>query len=154
MSHPTAIRYSDLLRVDRLDDGRRELVRPLEIGLGEDLAVDHPCFPTEDRGEGRGPETVAVVPRGFRTDFSSIPGLARWLYRFSKVDLAGVVHDLAYRVGVDRRVADSMWRIVAESGRTRVGPLRGWLAWAGLRIGAWPAYQPTGDPLVHRDDAI
>jgi hypothetical protein len=145
----TARRVSDLLRVDRLDDGRRRLVRDLVIDLG--AALDLPDDAYSGFTRSRAGTTVVTVPEKFVTDFSSIPGFARFLYRFDAVDLAGCCHDLAYRVGVPRDVADEIWRIVATSGRRRVGNVRGWLGWAGLRVGAGLSYRPTGDPLVTRD---
>lgn len=140
----TAQRVSDLLRVDRLDDGRRRLVRPLVIDLGVDLGLGEGDFAGFELEAGA---TRVTVPTGFITDFSSVPAGARWLYRFDAVDLAGCCHDLAYRVGVPRDVADRVWKIIATSGRRRVGRVRGWLGWMGLRVGGGFAYRPTGDPM-------
>jgi hypothetical protein len=135
---------SDVLRVDRLETGDRRLVRDLVIDLGAamDEAVGYPGFTGSTRGA-----TLVTVPQGFETDFSSVPPPARVLYRFDSVDLAGCCHDLAYRVGVPRRAADEIWRIVATSGERRVSPFRGRLGWLGLRVGGWLAYKPTGDPM-------
>lgn len=85
--------------------------------------------------------TVITVPRGFVTDFSSIPPFARVLYRFDSVDLAGCCHDRAYYVGVPRDVADEIWRLVAMSGERAVGRWRARLGWLALRLGGWPAYR-------------
>jgi len=142
----TARRVSDLLRVDRLDDGRRRLVRDLVIDLGVTLEIGDDEYPAFTRSQAG--TTVVTVPEGFITDFSSIPPFARAFYRFDSVDLAGCCHDLAYRVGVPRPLADRIWEIVATSGRRRVGRVRGWLGWLGLRAGGWVGYKPTGDPLV------
>lgn len=143
----TAKRISDLMRVDRLDTGDRRLVRDLVIDLGIDLGLgnaDYPCFTMAAEGSS----TIVTVPAGFETDFSSIPSLARALYRFDSVDLAGCCHDLAYRVGIPRDVADEIWRIVGTSGTRRVGRIRGRLGWLGLRLFASFAYNPTGDPMT------
>jgi len=134
-----ATRVSDLMRVDRLDDGCRRLVRDLVIDLGVDLGLGndrHKGFSVSAAGTTR-----VTVHEGFVTDFSSVPGLARALYRFDAVDLAGCCHDLAYSVGVERGVADRVWQIVATSGTRKVGRVRGWLGWLGLRVGGLWAYR-------------
>ncbi len=145
----TARRISDLLRVDRLDDGKRRLVRDLVIDLGVALEIDHDAHSGFARSTAG--TTVVTVPEGFVTDFSSIPCFARVFYRFDAVDLAGCCHDLAYRVGIPREAADRTWQIVATSGRRRVGRLRGWLGHAALRVFGGLAYRPTGDPLERPD---
>ena len=145
----TARRVSDLLRVDRLDDGNRRLVRDLVIDLGVTLDIPDDEYPGFTRSQAG--TTVVTVPEKFVTDFSSIPGFARILYRFDAVDLAGCCHDLAYRLGVPRPIADKIWVIVATSGRRRVGRVRGWLGWLGLRLGGGIGYHPTNDPLTPPD---
>ncbi len=143
---PKAQRISDPLRVDRLDSGNRRLVRDLVIDLCVDLGLgggQYPGFTMSDDGS----TTIVTVPAGFETDFSSIPSLARPIFRFDSVDLAGCCHDLAYRVGVPRDVADKIWLIVATSGERRVGRIRGRLGWLALRLFGKFAYKPTGDPM-------
>lgn len=139
----TARRVSEFLRVDRLDNGQRKLVRDLVIDLGVTLDLgrdDYEGFTRSQAGT-----TVVTVPEGFETDFSSIPFFARALYRFDSVDLAGCCHDRAYRVGVPRQAADRVWEIIATSGRRRVGKVRGWLGWLGLRVGGGFAYRSKRD---------
>lgn len=85
--------------------------------------------------------TRVIVPSCFVTDFSSIPAFARALYRCSTVDLAGVCHDGAYRMGVDRKTADRCWEIVATSGDTCVGATQGRLGYQALRLGGRWAYR-------------
>ncbi len=126
------------LRVDRLSSGERRLVRDLEIDLGVDIGIaagKHQGFDVVDGS------TRVTVPSCFVTDFSSIPAFARVLYRFSTVDLAGVCHDWAYRMGVDRKTADRCWRIVATSGTACVGPTQGRLGYLALRLGGRWAYR-------------
>ena len=105
------------LRVERLPDGRRVLL--------EDLVV---------RIDGR----TITVPAGFTTDYSSIPWLARPLVRWSKVDIAGVVHDYLVRPGsqMRRRDADKIWYLLAQCGEHAANEMQAWLGWLGLRIGA------------------
>jgi len=116
----------------------------IDLGVDVGLGTEYLCFTMSDSGA----TTVVTVPEGFETDYSSIPALARPLYRFDSVDLAGCCHDLAYRVGIPRDTADRIWRIVAGSGDRHVGKTRGWLGWVALRLFAGFAYKPTGDPMT------
>lgn len=130
--------HGSFLRVDRLESGRRRLVRDLAIDLGIDVGIP--------AGQHRGFDVVdgttrITVPHCFVTDFSSIPAFARSLYRFSSVDLAGVCHDWAYRMGVDRKRADRCWEIVATSGQARVSTALGRLGYLSLRAGGRWAYR-------------
>lgn len=142
----TARRVSDLLRVDRLDNGKRRLVRDLVIDLGEDVGLGDDRYRGFSLSSEPNGGTRVTVHAGFETDFSSVPAFARALYRFDSVDLAGCCHDLAYRVQVPRPVADRVWEIVATSGTRRVGRVRGFLGWAGLRLGGRWAYNRYSDP--------
>lgn len=112
------------LQTERIPDGTRRLLRDLTLRVGED---------------------TITVPAGFVTDYSSIPWFGRWLVRWSKVDVAGVVHDYLYQVGgMSRKRADDIWRIVAMSGAHHASPAQAWLAWTALRLGAsgaWARYR-------------
>jgi hypothetical protein len=133
-----ATRFSGPLQVERLDNGDRKLLRDLVIDLGVDLGLgDGELEGFSVSADG----TRVTVPKGFTTDFSSIPAFARALYRFDSVDLAGCCHDYAYYVGVPRPEADEIWRLVAISGTRRVSRFRGRLGWIALRLGGWPAYR-------------
>ena len=127
-----------LLRVDRLPSGQRRLVRDLEFDLGDDVDIPAGRYRGFDVVGG---STRVLVPHCFVTDFSSIPPFARPFYRFSSVDLAGVCHDWAYRMGVDRKQADRCWRIVATSGEARIGSTAGRLGYMALRLFGWWAYR-------------
>jgi hypothetical protein len=108
------------LRTERMKDGRRSLLRDLEAKV-----------------EG---ETI-VVPEGSVTDFSSIPWFGRFLVRWSRVDLAGVVHDRLYQDGNrSRAYADRVWRLVARAGERRANALQAWIGWFALRVGGWMAW--------------
>ena len=123
----------------RTPEGRRVLLEPLVVDLGvlEFSLHEFPSVAMSEMGA-----TVITVPAGFDTDFSSIPVALAWvLGDWRKYDLAGVVHDWLYRIGADRLVADRVWRRVARSGDFAVGPVRGFLGWAGLRVGGWVAYR-------------
>lgn len=133
------IQNNQRLQTERQDDGDRKLLRDLHLKID---GVDY------------------IIPAGFKTDFSSIPRLGRWLVKWSKVDIAGVVHDWLYRdkyrnygfdsvfyllpfVGDDneghiaRREADWVWYLVALSGEHGANPLQAALGWMGLRLGGW-----------------
>jgi len=104
------------LRTQRLDDGRRVLLAD---------------FSVEVYG------MVINVPAGTETDYSSIPSLASWIVRWSKVDIAGVVHDWLYRYPLDltRKEIDHIWYLLALQGGATETQAR--LCYLGLRIGGW-----------------
>jgi len=116
------VSHESRLRTERLADGRRKLL-------------------TELTREACG--VKIVVPKGFSSDYSSIPALARFIVRWSKVDVAGVVHDWCYHVGLQddsgkpsKTLSDLIWREIAQRGESRANPLQAWVCWAGLRIDA------------------
>ena len=85
-----------------------------------------------------------TVADGFETDFSSIPALARSFIDWSRVDIAGVVHDFLYwcpQECIDRKRADVIWREIAGAGERHANWLQRWLGWADLRIGGWWAFR-------------
>ena len=116
-----------LLQTERLANGHRKLLRPLIVEI-----------------EG----FVVEVPGATTTDYSSIPWYGRFLVRWSKVDIAGVVHDHLYQeVRGSRQHADEIWRLVAASGESEETRLTGWKA----RLG-WLALRGFGG-LAYRDHA-
>ena len=114
------------LRTDRLPTGRREILRELIV-----------CADGTDW----------VIPTGTKTDFSSIPAIGRSLVRWSRVDIAGVVHDWLYLTGqVSRARADRVWRLVAQKGQHSANSFQAWIAWMALRgYGgiAWAGHRRT-----------
>ena len=117
MADPDSV--PDPLEVKRLDDGRRELLKPLSrVVYGREVCVH----------------------AGFVTDFSSDPiGLLDW----SKVDVAGVVHDYLYnpcsddddgKPTVSRWRADCIWFKIATSGKWQSSPITAALGWVGMRV--------------------
>lgn len=128
------------LRVERMDNGKRILLRPLIVDLGQVVPgiSDYAKL-------SRKKTQVITVPTGFDTDYSSIPRFARSIMgRWDKHDIAGIVHDWLYRVGAPRDAADTVWRIVATSGDRHVNRLQGFLGWLGLRVGAGAVYKRIG----------
>jgi len=111
----------DPLETRRLPKGKRELLRDFEVTF-----------------EAR----KIIVPKGFVTDYSSIPWFGRWLVRWSTVDVAGVVHDYLYQTQTTARGdADRIWRKIAGSGSVYASFLQRWICWLALRIGGWVAYR-------------
>lgn len=109
------------LRTERLGDGTRKLLCPLDVKV-----------PSIDKDDS--PEAITVTA-GFVTDFSSIPTIFQWFVRWSKVDVAGVVHDWLYAQGyVTRARADEIWRLVAVSGEHRANLLQAYVCWLFLRL--------------------
>ena len=112
------------LRTERLSSGRRKLIRNLVV----ELEVG----------------TTITVPDGFETDFSSIPRFARSFFDWTRVDIAGVVHDFLYwcpQEDIGRKGADAIWREIAGAGERHANWFQRWLGWTGLRVGGWRAFR-------------
>ena len=119
---------SDPLQVERLDQrfGRRLsrclVVRGLTDESGDQITVD----------------------AGFPTDYSSIPAPCRPIVHWSKVDVAGVVHDHLYKAQQrSRRDDDYIWWLLARAGKWRADPIQAWLCWLALRGFGWTS-RPGG----------
>ena len=117
------------LQVERLDDGRRRLLREL-------------------RYEVHGADDPIIVPKGFETDFSSDPiGLLDW----SKVDVAGVVHDYLYQNPEQLRSRwreDVIWFKIARAGKWKTSLFPACLGFLGLVLFGWLFRK--GGHRVHR----
>lgn len=97
-----------------------------------------------------------TVPKGFRTDFASIPRLFAWLIpKNGSHDAAAIVHDYLYRhqplvpspaplrsmQWISRKDADRLFRrIMREIGTNRV---RYNLMYAGVRVGGWISWNKS-----------
>lgn len=123
------------LRVERLSDGRRQLVRDLRVDVSRDV-------------DGK---DIVEVQKDFVTDYSSLPWGTRWLVHWSRVDVAGVVHDYLYRCGAkvpDRYTkaqSDRIWRWIALSGDRRAWLYQAWLGWLALRLFGWWAFRKRNE---------
>lgn len=105
------------LQTERLSDGRRRLLRDLIIEVD-----GHELF----------------IPVDTVTDFSSIPWYGRTIVRWSRVDVAGVVHDWLYLTAHLPRVdADRIWRLVAIAGDHHANSVQAGICWLALRLGGW-----------------
>lgn len=110
------------LQTERLGNGNRKLIRALVVKLNDG--------------------TTITVPDGFETDFSSIPFWARPFLHWSRVDVAGVVHDFLYwcpQQNIDRKRADAIWLEMAGAGERHANWLQCSLGWVGLRLCGWRA---------------
>ena len=115
-----AVLVSENLRTERLSDGTRSLLRELVVEV-DSIEID--------------------VPQGVITDFSTIPWFGRILVRWSRVDIAGVVHDYLYhKQNLTRSRADRIWRLCAVSGEHRAYQFQAWVGWMALRGGGWLAW--------------
>lgn len=104
------------LKVERQSDGTRKLLRKLVVKP-----------PSEN--------SKIKVSKGFITDYSSIPTIFHWIMRWSKVDVAGVVHDWLYRdPSYTRRRADRIWRDMARSGGHSANWLQAYIGWLALVV--------------------
>ena len=117
------------LQVERMPDGRRRLLRDLNLKiLDEKLSI----------------------PGNFETDYSSWP---RYLPgpSFKRIDIAGVVHDALFRWAtwgtggrpVTYSEANRVWQLVARAGDHRESRASWFWAWAGrigLFVASWPVW--------------
>lgn len=123
------------LRVERLPDGRRQLVRDLRVDVSRDVDGND----------------IVEVPKDFVTDYSSLPWGTRWLVHWSRVDVAGVVHDYLYRCGgtmpdtYSKAQSDRIWRWIALSGDRRAWPYQAWIGWFALRLFGWWAFRKRNE---------
>ena len=110
-----------MLQTERRENGKRFLLRDLNLEIEGD---------------------PITIPADTVTDFSSIPWYGRILVRWSKVDIAGVVHDWYYQTGdTSRARADAIWRLVAMAGTYHANAFQAWVGWLALRVGGWIAWR-------------
>jgi hypothetical protein len=98
-------------------------------------------------------DTVFIVPRGFVTDFASVPRIpVAFLLTGDCAHEAAVIHDWLYTTHeVDRAKADAVFREAASIG---TAGWRAWLMWAGVRVGGgkpWEAAGQVQPPSVEQE---
>lgn len=117
------------LWTERLPNGHRLLLRPLVVKV-----------------DGQ----TITVPAGFITDYSSVPWVARSFVHWSKIDVAGVVHDWLYVNGsMTRPAADKIWKKIALCGDHSVNGLQAWGGYRAIRaFGSrpWDHYRQLNKP--------
>ena len=126
MKHHTCLK-SEPLQTERLKTGRRMLLRDLIV-----------CADGTDW----------EIPKDTETDFSSIPSIGRAIIKWSRVDIAGVVHDWLYAEGdkTSRARADRIWRLVAMAGDHHANAFQAWIGYLALRgygAIAWAGHRKT-----------
>lgn len=87
---------------------------------------------------------VIVVPKGFVTDFASVPRIPLAFWAAGGIgQKAAVVHDHLYTThDVDRATADRVFReALSASG---IAGWRAWLMYAGVRVGGSGAWDAPG----------
>ena len=127
------------LMVKRLPRGDRRLIAPLRVtGLRTRLPG------AVKANGGKVTQGTVFVDAGFVTDYSSIPTKLHGFVRWSRVDIAGVVHDFLYRnTDCPRIEADAIWREVAQSGEHCASWFQAWVAWVMLcGFGGWSKPYP------------
>ncbi len=111
----------NMMQTERREDRKRRLLRDLIVEIEGDRIT---------------------IPADTVTDFSSIPWYGRILVRWSKVDIAGVVHDWFYQTGATSRArADEIWRLMAMAGKHHANAVQAWIGWLALRLGGWLAWR-------------
>ena len=139
---PSRVDPSTPLIVKRLNNGRRLLLRDLRVNIAK---------------EGSG-EVWFEVPKGFDTDYSSLSWFGRPIVHWSKVDVAGVVHDYVYtRAGADaakqqgfsgRLALDNIWYRIAIAGRHGASPWQAGICRFFIRMfGCFSYLKRRGTPL-------
>ena len=138
------------LRTKRLESGRRKLISPLKRKVCSSSFSTQKVEVYAEGGRVDLSSGEIVVPRGFDTDFSSIPTPLHWIVRWSRVDIAGVVHDFLYReTNAPRDDADRVWWELALSGQHSANWYQARICWLMLRgFGGWA--RPKDRPRDHR----
>ncbi len=100
---------------------------------------------------------IILVPKGFTTDFTSVPRGLRCLLPPDESAPAAVIHDFLYkqghlaRVPITRAQADRVYREFLQLyGQSR---WQCWALYAGLRLGGgrtWNHYRAIDSLLTHR----
>jgi len=84
-----------------------------------------------------------VVPKGFVTDFASVPRLP-FIYWFTggTADAPAVLHDWFYRTNTEDITRKTTDALLAEAMDARgYWRVRTWSMWAGVRIGGYWSYE-------------
>jgi hypothetical protein len=78
---------------------------------------------------------LGVVPKGYVTNFASIPGFAKWWLDNddSRISFPSILHDWFYSQGFNRAFADRWLRELMIECGARV--TMAWVVWLSVRIG-------------------
>lgn len=116
--------FTDVLLVSPMDDGKSWVVmRGFGYALGSEYSGN-----------------VIEVPKGFVTDFTSVPRVFQWLVpRWGKYGNAAIIHDWLYwQQDLPRREVDLVF--LEAMGVMRVFPLTKHLIYRAVRIFGWYAW--------------
>ena len=131
----TRVQEGYRLEVQRCEDGRRKLVKPLHVDVSP---------------EGNGSQILEIPGDVFVTDYSSLPFGTRWVVHWSRVDVAGVVHDYMYRTDAalpdarkkwNRWRIDRVWHRIALAGDHRANCVQAWVCWLAILVGGCFSYK-------------
>ena len=128
------------LRVERQPNGDRKLLNDLGVLVDTRFTGKVNVSPGTGSLQCQGKAgTKITVYYTFISDYSSIPTPFQWVVHWSKVDIAGVIHDFLYRnTDCSRTEADRVWWKLARAGGHRADPLQAWLCWLMLwLVGGW-----------------
>jgi hypothetical protein len=143
------ISFASALRVEKLDATRWLLLEPflVDVWEWEPLDAEYPGMEPAIGGYN------VTVPKGFLTDFASVPRLpfAYW-FTGGLGDRAAVLHDYLYALKVPRAWADAAFHAALKA--DNVSGWRRALMYAGVRLGGGSHYDeraelvvPQGPPL-------
>jgi hypothetical protein len=90
-----------------------------------------------------------VVPKGFATDFASIPALGRaFIDKAHQNAYAAVLHDYLYETQpLKRRECDKLFEEALASPDCNTGPATRWLMYKAVRSGGWRSWQNVKNQL-------
>lgn len=89
---------------------------------------------------------LIVVPKGFITDFASVPRLPlAYLLFGNKGHFSAIVHDWLYSTQMfERRVCDQVFKEALEA--EGLNKFEIWMMFAGVRIGGWVGWGAENRP--------
>jgi hypothetical protein len=126
--------FTDPLIVTPMKDGRNwKLVKPFSYHVGSKFS-----------------RTVITVPKGFVTDFASVPRfLWGWIPYWGKWGKASVIHDYLYSTHqVERSITDAIFyeAMLVEGTNPRITQLM----YYAVRLFGWMAWHPKGKKYDRR----
>jgi len=98
-----------ILPTDKLEEIRQVSIKPL---VGKGLWVTTEDFTYVSKKNN----LTVLVPKGFITDLATIPKMLRWLFPKCHTDTAtaSIVHDWILYLGVDRSIADDIFKEILD----------------------------------------
>lgn len=97
---------------------------------------------------------MITVPKGFRTDFASVPRIPfAYMLTGGKANAASVLHDWFYSTrAISRKQADDLfYEAILASGHSQ---WTAWLMWLGVRVGGGWTWRKDNVPQIINIDAF